>query len=212
VLYLTVGGDFWNVDGGRMATTKGTPQLGHATPADIFETGLNILIEHIEAARQVAPVRLVHTPGNHDDAYSRAAWVMIRRMYADVEGVSLVNPEGRSPRQYEVYGRTLLMFLHGHGAKPKNLGALAATEARSMWGATDWTESFYGHFHSPVTRDMGGATLNCAPSATVESEWEHLSGFEPARRGMMIYLVERDVPGVTCTLFAPLATLDRMAA
>jgi len=211
-LYLTVGGDFWNVDGGRMATTKGTPQLGHATPADIFEVGLNMLIEHIESARQVAPVSLVHTPGNHDDAYSRSAWVMLRRLYQDAEGVTFVNPGSRSPRQYAAYGRTLLMFSHGHGAKPKNLGSLAATEARALWGQTEWTEAFYGHFHSPVTRDAGGATLNCAPSATVESEWEHLMGFEPARRGMMIYLIERDVPGVTCTLFAPLAGLDAARA
>ena len=85
---LPIGNDFFHVDNARNMTTAGTPQDCDGRLAKIIEVGELAVIWAVERLREIAPVRVIWVPGNHDaqTSYhlSRTAWAWFHKC-RDVE-------------------------------------------------------------------------------------------------------------------------------
>lgn len=114
-IILATGSDWFHVDNDQGTTTKGTPQDMCGSPAQILMTGCQMAREHIDLLRQVAPVKVVFMPGNHDRMSAIALMMYLSAVYENVYDCEVV--VSPSTRQYVEYGNNLIGFIHGDGAK-----------------------------------------------------------------------------------------------
>jgi len=197
-IYLSVGGDWFHVDGDHAATTKGTPMEPDGSPAEILITGCELAIRQIELLRQIAPVELVFMGGNHDRNNSLTLLLYLSAWYRNTKDVMIqVTPKLRSYRRYR---NTLMGFTHGDKVKPNHLGHVMATEAASEWGATKSRIWFTGHLHHEVVREVGGIVQYQLPSLAGSDRWHARQGYVTSRAGLCGHLVGED--GVFMSLFS----------
>jgi predicted phosphodiesterase len=197
-IYLSVGGDWFHIDGDHATTTKGTPQEIEGSPSEIFITGCEMALHHVEVLRQVAPVELVFMGGNHDRANSLALMMYLQAWYRNTADV-IVHRTSQL-RTYLEYQQVLMGFTHGDKVKPKDLGVVMATEAREAWGRTTSHIWFTGHLHHEVVREVGGIVQYQLPSLAGTDRWHARQGYTAARAGLCGHLVNRK--GVMMSLFA----------
>ena len=199
-IITAVGSDWLHIDTDSGTTTSGTPQDMDGTPQDIHWEGAELAIQQIDMLRQVAPVEVLHIPGNHD---RMAGWGVLHIVYSWFRSVADVHvTRSNAPRQYIQSGDTLLGFAHGDGAKFKDLPLLMATEARELWGKTQWRTFFTGHLHYELTKDTMGVIQRQLPSLSGSDRWHVRNGYVGSRRALTAYIVDhRD--GVIATLNAP---------
>lgn len=187
--FVTVGGDFYHVDNVHKQTTKGTPQdMAMSVPEMVVE-GQRVAVELVELLRRVSgSVELVYVPGNHDQAFSLWLYHYLRATYQHEPDV-LIGVDTR-PRQYRVFGSTLMQFAHGDGAKMANLGLIAAQEAREAWGQTSRTVSFSGHRHTELSRDFSGVVAYQTPTTSGTDAWHEASGYVGNRKALQGHVVD----------------------
>jgi hypothetical protein len=201
-IILPVGSDFFHVDGDTAATTRGTPQDVDGTPTEILITGCELTRIYVDLLRQVAPVEVVMMSGNHDRVNGLSVLLYLAAWYRDQVDVEVVTDY--RPRIYREYGRTLIGFSHGDGAKPKDLGPIMATEAAEAWGRARYRVAFGGHLHHQHVQEVNGITHYLMPSLAGSDRWHSRQGYTTATPGLCAYLVD-EVEGVTGTIFAPVS-------
>jgi hypothetical protein len=163
MFFYALGHDFLTVDTDLGTTTRGTPQELDGTSAQIFAEGFDLAMRDIDCLRQVAPVKIIGVPGNHDRLLTVA---MLKGLEAAYRGQGDVGIEfSAKTRAYSSFGHTLLGFCHGDGAlKPKDYMATMAVEASGLWAETMFRAFFTGHLHSEVVRELVGGTHYQMPS------------------------------------------------
>lgn len=196
ILYLTIGGDFFNSDNSKGKTTHGTPQDSFPSYANILVKGFLLLVKAIDLLRQFFPyIELVVTAGNHDNDSSLSLYMAISAWFKDCEDVftffDMQQPNLRK-RQYRQYGDNLLAFAHGDGgAKTKSLPTVIAAEARELWGKTKHTLLTTGHYHYRISQDLFGIQHVQMPTIAKEDRWGESNGYIN-QKGMSIILVDKE--------------------
>lgn len=98
-------------------------------------------------------VHIIMASGNHDPASS--AWLreMLAAMYEDEPRISVDN----SPSLYYAYewGKTALMYHHGHRRGVNNVDATLAGTFRELYGRSKYAYAHVGHRHSDEGRKSG---------------------------------------------------------
>lgn len=98
-------------------------------------------------------VHVIMASGNHDPASS--AWLreMLAVMYENEPRISVDN----SPSLYYAYewGKTALMFHHGHKRGVNNVDATLAGTFRELYGRSKYAYAHVGHRHSDEGRKSG---------------------------------------------------------
>jgi hypothetical protein len=188
-IILPVGSDFFDIDGDRNTTTKGTPQDIDGTPTEILITGCQLMVRYIDYLSQYAPVKVVMMAGNHDRHNGLALLLYLSAWYRAVEEVDVVLEY--TPRIYLEMGNNLIAFSHGDGSnsKPKDLAAIISVEARQMWGRTENHIAFGGHLHHEKVHEIRGLTHYQLPSLCGSDRWHTRNGWttsQPALQGFMI--------------------------
>ena len=196
-ILLMMGSDGLHIDNAQNATTRGTPQDVDGTPEELAATWVDLCAQYVEHVAQVAPVTVYVIPGNHDtytSALVRAALVGWFRHSPDIE----VSRDLRS-RQWHVYGRSLLVFLHGDIGKARDWMQIIAEEARGDWGKTDRTFVFTGHLHTErELPQFGGSIVYRMPSLAGTDRWHHRSGYVSGRKAIAAYVID-EARGVIAT-------------
>lgn len=148
---LPIGNDFFHVDNTINETTLGTRQDMEGRFHKTAHTGRVMMVHAIERLSQIAPVRAVITPGNHDQL---SAWQLGDSLecwfHAD-DNVQVDNLP--TLRKYVRFGNVMLMFTHGNRGKHIDYPLLMATEKPQMWGETKFRECHIGHLHKTQMRD-----------------------------------------------------------
>jgi len=188
-IYVSAGGDWFHVDGDKPTTSRGTLMDGvDGSPSEIFMTGCEMAVMHIDMLRQVAPVEVIMMQGNHDAANSLSVLMYLHAWYRTCDDV--VVHKSPKHRQYTTYGNTLMGFTHGDGAKHKDLGALMAVEARTEWGKTENRAWFTGHLHHEVVKEMDGVTIYQMPSLAGTDRWHAKHGWTTSRSALAAYIID----------------------
>lgn len=178
-IIFTVGGDLLNSDNLNHTTTHGTPQDDDIHFFDAFEKACSLVIRAIDIMRGIAPVDVIYVPGNHDEVVGQATAKYISAWFRNDKFVN-VDYKPRA-RKYTVYGKTLLCFTHN--AKPKELPAIIANEAREWWHKVNNCEVFLQHLHSEqILMEDNNIRIQRLPTISARSKWSYDNGFSSKRQ------------------------------
>lgn len=179
---MPVGNDWFHVNDWMSQTANGTRVESTDDRFErVFRAGCNAMQYAIERCIQIAPIKLVFVPGNHD---RHTSWFMMEYLSAIFRNEPLVEFDN-SPRsrKYIAYGPTLIGMVHGEQVKHNDLPALMATEVPDLWAASKFRTWRLGHWHTRrETRHTAGDTLNgvevrICPSMCGTDQWHYDHGF-----------------------------------
>lgn len=172
---LPVGNDFFHTDNLLSETSHGTRQDMDGRFHKTAHIGREMMVAAVNRLRQIAPVTVVITPGNHDQL---SAWHLgdsLECYFHRDPAVTILNDP--TLRKYVEFGNVMLMFTHGHRGKQPDYPLLMATEQPAMWGRTKYREAHLGHLHqtqvrnSPQVKEQHGARVRIISSLCAVDAW-----------------------------------------
>lgn len=174
-------GDYFHFDNADHHTTRGDHALdvdGRTTK--ILEIGVQILDTVVQAALAThREVELWNIAGNHDRHTSIMLAIALRNRYRDNPRVSV--PIEPSARSYLEFGACLIGATHGDRAKPRDLGAIMATERPEAWGRTTHRTWLVGHVHHSTVQEVHGCTVETFRTLAARDSWHAGMGYSAGR-------------------------------
>ena len=174
VLFI-VGNDLLQADDTESRTTSGTVVTTDGRYQKTFRTARAAVIRAIEKCREIAPVRILVVPGNHDNL---SAWHLGESLaiYFDrYEDVTVENEP--TPRKFHQFGKVGLMFCHGHKGKKNDYPLQFATERPDIFGTTKFREVHCGHHHETKLDEHHGVRVRVLPALCEPDDWHSEMGF-----------------------------------
>jgi hypothetical protein len=174
-------GDFWHAQDDRQVT----PISGNKLDVDgragkVGRVGLRIFRTIVDTAlAKHKRVRVRSIPGNHDP--HGAFWLpeFLRACYANEPRVTV--EDGFAPYQYDLFGRVLLGWAHGDGAKLEALGEIMATDVPELWGAAAFRHWNTGHVHHWIQKELRGCVVDTHRTLAGRDAWHYHSGYRSGR-------------------------------
>ena len=195
-ILLPLGNDLMHVDGLKGTTSRGTAVFPEGSGRQHFRRVRYMIREAVDKLVQVAPVKLIFIPGNHDEAAVFYLNEALADWYHRNPNVEVVN--SAMTRQYIRFGCNLLGFVHGHQEKHNDLPMLMAAEVPELWAKTTVHEFHMGHYHVkketkylPV-HELGGVRLRILPSLSAADAWHNSKGYTTGVRAAEGYLWNRE--------------------
>lgn len=164
-----VGNDFFHSDNLVAETTAGTRQDMDGQFHKTAHIGREMIVNAVERLRQVAPVKVVIIPGNHDQL---SAWHLgdsLECYFHRDRDVEIDNAP--TLRKYHRFGRVMLMFTHGNKGKLQDYPLLMATEQPAMWGQTTFREAHTGHLHKMQVQEQHGVRVRILGALCATDAW-----------------------------------------
>lgn len=200
---MLVGNDLLHVDGPGFdakggtrggATSAGTMQDFDTRLARLFTHVRKLLVDCIDQARLVAPVRVQIVPGNHDRHSMYKMGEVLSAWYRHDREVVIANSPAK--RDYFAYGANLFMVTHGEEFKRKRdpLITVFATECPpELWVRGKVREIHVGHNHINLEKvyvgdpaeniyEARGVRVRSLPGLTPEDSWHSENGYKHGRR------------------------------
>lgn len=178
---LPLGNDFFHYDNPHGETTSGTALDRDTRYQRMFRIGCRFARWMIERCAEIAPVKVIVIPGNHDQIAAFTMGVVMEAEFKHDPRVTFDNSP--KPRKYHRYGKNLIGFTHGHNEKPDALAQLMALECAQEWSQTVCREFHMGHFHVGKRRDpiavddKTSVTLRWIRSLSGTDAWHAGKGF-----------------------------------
>ena len=189
------GNDFLHIDSVYHTTTQGTPQPEADSWHETFIRGEKLAIAMVERLKEVAPVKILVVPGNHDRQTAFTMGRFLNAYYHNDKNVEI--DATTSPYKFHHYGVNLIGFEHGHSVKPQiRLAALMANECRDIWGETVYREWHLGDQHrkgssKPNTMEEQGVSVEFLPGLTPPNEWHRLKSYNWQKRAVMAFVWDK---------------------
>jgi hypothetical protein len=174
-ILFVVGKDFFNIDNNKLTTTAGTPQDVDGRFAKMIKEGRQMLTDAIDYLKDLAPVDVVISPGNHDQSTMIHVGDSLECYYHNDQNITVDNQP--ISRKYVRYGKTLICFDHGDKTKPEQMPIIMATERPSDWAATRYKENHRGHKHSELTTEIKGVKIRNLSSVTAPDLYHFDNGY-----------------------------------
>lgn len=180
------GNDFMHHDNLLHTTTRGTPQPEGLAYSAVYERAIALAFSIVDRLREIAPVKVLQIPGNHDQVSSFTLGHVLKARYHHDKAVNV--DASPSPYKFYHYGTNLIGFDHGHHIKPIRLAALMAHECRDIWGKTTYREWHLGDQHrkgssNPVMMEEQGVSVEYLRALTPPNAWHRLKSFNWQQRG-----------------------------
>ena len=194
-ILFCIGNDVLHIDNVYNQTTKGTRQDVDGKWWEHFEIALALYVKCIEMLREIAPVDVVHSMSNHDYqsgfhlAHALKSWF---RNDKDVNFDISV-----SHRKYYQYGKNLIGFEHGDGAKMDKLPLIMAQERPHMWSESKFRYWYLHHLHHKVKhkwldgKDFIGVTIEYMRSPSGTDNWHSRKGYVGVPKAVEGFLHEK---------------------
>lgn len=192
--------DWLHIDNQQGGTTVGTPQDTDGTRSQILIEGCELAKDHVEFLRQIAPVEWLKVNGNHDYDSAFSIMMYLYAWYRNDKDVTIhMDPK---PRQYSLYGNSLLGFGHGDTIKPANLHGVMTREAKELWRQSDFQYFFTGHLHHMVEHEINGITHIQLSSLSGQDRWHKRGGYVTSSRALQAFMVSED-QGIVAEFISP---------
>lgn len=170
------GNDILHIDTPKRTTTSGTPQDTDGMWYENFMNAKSLYIDLMEKLLTIAPVHFVYCPSNHDYISSFMLAQVIDAWFSKVKDVTF--DISAAHRKYFAYGKNLLGFTHGDGAKERDLPILMAQEAPVEWSKTKHRYVYTHHVHHKTAKDYVGVTVESLRSPSGSDSWHHRNGYQ----------------------------------
>ncbi|HZK00560.1 MAG TPA: hypothetical protein VFC79_11155 [Tissierellaceae bacterium] len=193
---IPLGNDFLDINNDTNTTINGTVQDVDNRPRKIFSVGLRIMKHIIDTFLQIAPVKGIYMPANHDTTTSYFLTRCIQEYYRNDDNVII--DDRPNDRKYIKVGNTLIGLTHGKTIgkpiKPEQLPALMSNEAREYWAECDNKEWLTGHLHTLkniIVKDYQECIVRVMPTILTRNYWADASGYSSVKQ-MEAYEYDED--------------------
>lgn len=191
------GSDLLHADGLWHRTTGGTDQPEMDAWHHAYIGAEQLMIAFFDRLKQLAPVRAIQVPGNHDRQSSFTLGRVLRAYYRNDANVEV--DASPSPYKFQRFGVNLIGFEHGHSIPPIRMAALMANERPDDWAATagGFREWHLGDQHRkgqspPVTMEEQGVSVEYLPGLCAPNEWHRLKSFNHQKRGATAFVWDHE--------------------
>jgi hypothetical protein len=184
-VFFIIGNDVLHTDNTTGSTTKGTSQNIDGMWYDNFKIARMVYAQIIQRLTSIAPVHVIHCPSNHDYMTGFMLADSISCFFHANKNVTF--DASNRHRKYTTYGKNLLAFSHGDGAKVDQVPYLAAHEEPQMWADTIYRYCFLHHIHHKEVfkfrsgKDFIGMTIEYLRSPSEADQWHADKGFVGAK-------------------------------
>lgn len=191
--WLPIGNDVLHIDNKNNTTTKGTRQDAQGMWWEAFRAAKKMYIGVIDRLAGIAPVEVFYNSSNHDEHQGFCLAEVLDAHYSRAKGVTFTI-EPQNDRIYKQYGKNLVGFDHGDGAKDKDLPLLMACEEPLMWAECPNRYLMRHHLHHwskrefVAAKDMPGVTLSYMRSPSAADAWHAKQGYVGAPQAIDSYV------------------------
>lgn len=178
---LVIGNDILHTDTVNRTTTKGTPQDTDGMWFENYKKAHDLYVQIIDVLTSVAPVHVIHCPSNHDVQSGFYLAQSVEAYYNKNKNVTF--DVSIAHRKYFQYGKNLLGFSHGDGAKETDMMHLMAHESKELWANTDYRYWYLHHrhhmnkIHYQDGKDYIGGTIEYLRAVSANDGWHNRNGY-----------------------------------
>lgn len=178
---LVIGNDILHTDTTIRTTTKGTPQDTDGMWFENYKKAHDLYVQVIDVLTTIAPVHVIHCPSNHDVQSGFYLAQSVEAYYNKNKNVTF--DVSIAHRKYFQYGKNLLGFSHGDGAKETDMMHLMAHESKELWANTDYRYWYLHHRHhmSKIQyrdgKDYIGGTIEYLRAVSANDGWHNRNGY-----------------------------------
>jgi len=187
---FVVGNDFFNSDNKSNLTTKGTPQSTDTRYPKLIRVGRQLNVNAIDRLSQIAPVKVIIVPGNHDELSAFHLGEELSIWYRNNPNVEVDN--SATLRKWHEFGQVMLMWTHGSEEKKDDLNGIMSSEQPAMWGRTKFREAHVGHLHKTTVNEKYGMRWRILSALCPPDEWHSRHGYVGSLRGAEAFMWNRD--------------------
>lgn len=154
---LVLGNDISHIDTPRRTTTSGTPQDVDGSIFTIFRAARNAYGRVIKYALECAlEVQLVFVPSNHDWVLGYCLAEVIAASFGKHPNVTATEYAiSERHRKYVRFGRNLIGFTHGDGARETDLPQIMLQEAGRHIADCQLRYWYVHHYHHKIRKALG---------------------------------------------------------
>ena len=178
-IVLCIGNDVMNSAANGYTTSGKHQQSNCASFKEIFDRTCEIMINVIDSFKEVAPVLVVHTEGNHDRNESYMFGKLLEAYYRNDENVGV--DALPTTRKYVRLGNNLIGFSHG-SEEGKRIYSLMQQERPEDWAYCSTRVWLLRHEHHLVCNEENGVDVWTCPSPTGSDTWTAKTGYISQRR------------------------------
>lgn len=124
-------------------------------------------------------VEVYNERGNHDDVSAIAMAIALDMYFHNNPRVKVADPAAYY--HFHEFGKNLLGFTHGDGAKENDLPSIMAHDEPEAWGRTKHRVFHRGHFHHDRVVDLVGCTVETHRTLAATDAWHRKSGYRSKR-------------------------------
>lgn len=185
-IVIPIGNDLLNFDWPKQETTKWTHQDTDTLYRDLFRVVISAVNKVVTYAWTIAPVELLFIEGNHDWVATFHLREVFKAMYTNNENVQVV--DCTSPRQYLLYGNSLMWFTHGEKEKIDSLPSLMLRECAWLLKEAKYFDWYLWHTHTSkhwynkISDELGWVHINFESSISPTDGRHHEMGYVGNRR------------------------------
>ena len=161
-----------------------TRQSGNRLDVDtrwpkVFKTGVQIKVHLIKLAlKKHKYVKVIITPGNHDEHTSFALSMILDAYFKDNPRVDI--DLGVTPHKYYVFGQNLIGVTHGDKCAMKDLPGIMSCDMYKAWGQTKFRYWITGHIHHIQRHEFPGCVVESFRSIAAKDAW-HVKKYRSLR-------------------------------
>ncbi len=187
-IVFPIGNDILNCDNSENTTTHKTPQSADTRHKKTYQRTRRMLVTALEAMRELAPVKALVIPGNHDSDTCFYIGDSLQGWMSKCDDVEIDN-NAFHMKTYQ-FGNTGVLFTHGT-EKEKDLALTFATDYPELWMSTKFHEVHLGHLHTTKVIDYRGCLVRYLSSLSSSDYWHSIHNYK-SRRSASAFLWSRD--------------------
>lgn len=174
-------GDFFHADDNSARTKQsGNPLDVDGRWHEVLKVGgwtmVHLVYRMLEKHENVI---VFNERGNHDDVSAIAMAVALDMFFHNNPRVTVSDPAPYY--HFYEFGKNLIGFTHGDGAKENDLPVLMANDEPEAWGRTSHRVFHRGHFHHDRAVDLVGCTVETHRTLAATDAWHRKSGYRSKR-------------------------------
>lgn len=193
------GNDFFNSDTIDKTTTAGTPQDTDVRWQKLFNVGVEMSVDGITMLSELAPVKVIYIPSNHDEMTGYHAIKYLEAWFRKDQNVEIdADPKAR---KYHLYGNTHIGFTHGSKEgrerasyeKASRLASVMPIESKQMWSQALFHEMHAAHLHSEqAIQEINGVMVRRISSPAATDTYHYESGYVGAVRKAQTFIYDKE--------------------
>ncbi len=194
-IIFPLGNDFFHADNLTGTTTKGTLLPNAGAWHEMILRGEKLAFAVINQLLEIAPVKVIVIPGNHDKHSTFMLGRIVNAMYHNAKHVNVVCDA--SPYKFHKFGVNIIGYIHGNSFPSNRLAALMANETRTGgWADARYCEWHLGDQHRkgsarPTVMEEQGVSIEYLPGLTPPDEWHKMNAFNWQKRAGMAFVWDK---------------------